>query len=135
MLNVEKHLKMKVLLWVQDLEVHKKEGEQMAAKNCLIHFGVYNEDGDEEVDEVVEISSDDEVDAAVMPKTVKLDELESTSSSYESVSDDEDIDPVKEVVKTKKNTTDLKCPDCKKDFKITHTYLNHISKKVCQKKK
>lgn len=107
----------------------------MAAKNCLIHFGVYKEDGDGEIDEIVELSSDTEekVEEEVKEE-VKLPELESTTtSSYESVSESDE--EKKEVVKPAVLSKELKCPDCKKEFKVTHTYLNHISKKVCQKKK
>ena len=91
----------------------KKEGEQEAAKNCLIHFGVYNENDDDDVEELVELEEEEE------------EELNDSSSSYEILEEEDEEEEI----------NNLKCPDCKKEFKKEETCKSHIKKKICKKSK
>lgn len=93
----------------------KKGGEQMAAKQGLIHFGLYNEDQEDGYEEVEEISdSDDEYESD--------DDEISSDEEYES---DDDI---------KKNTSkqkSMKCKKCDKEYKNEQFYKKHVI--VCKK--
>lgn len=90
----------------------KKDGEQMAAKNCLIHFGVYKDkdEYEEEYEEVEEISDNDYNDSHNV--------IVYSEEEVEEISDD----------------LEYGCPNCKVCFD-RDLYLKHIASKVCIKKK
>jgi len=106
----------------------KKAGEQNAAKQSLIHFGLYKEGGDSDSEIVEEISDSDEEYVS--------------DKDDEFISDEEEVDEVekvKEEVKTGKKpikkvgiVKSLVCPKCDKEFKREQFYKKHIES-VCKK--
>lgn len=69
----------------------KQKGEQEAAKNCLIHFGVYNEKDEDDVEEAVEledsgsyeiIEDDEEINDLQCPKCLKKFKQEKTLKTH-----------------------------------------------------
>ena len=102
----------------------KKEGEQAAAKNCLIKFGVYNENGEEEADEIEEISDDE-----IHNVTKKENNVEGEDEEDIEIISDESSEKVVEKIKN------LSCPSCKKEFVKENMYIKHIDSKICEKEK
>lgn len=113
----------------------KKGGEQMAAKQGLIHFGLYNEDQDDGYEEVEELSdsdeeyiSDEEDTKPSKNNNKKTKEIIDSDDSYESEEEKE----TKSKQSTKKDISILICKKCKKQFKRSAFYEKHIST-VCNK--
>ncbi len=111
----------------------KKDGEQQSAKAALIKFGVYNENGEEEYEEVEEISDEE--------KESKVEVVSDKNNNFEVMSDEEieeisDESSYKSVNIFKKEVSkDLVCPSCNEIFKDQSNYIKHINDKICKKEK
>ncbi|ARF09787.1 ribonuclease III [Indivirus ILV1] len=104
----------------------KKDGEQAAAKACLIKFNVYKEEGEEEYEEVEEMSEDD----GNIKNVISDDEVEEMSEdeNTKKVIDDK----IKEI--SNEETKTFSCPSCKNIFVDMNKYVKHISTMSCEKK-